>query len=196
MALMMSMRFLGQMFPSVGGLVGGWFHVGWGNLCGCHSIVDSSIEVDGCPEAGDIGCHEVVGFMTIKADGCPEAGDLGCHSVVDLSIEADGCPEAGDFGCHSGVDFWTIEADGCTEAGDFVCHLAVDLGCHWGVGFSAVGVDGSPGAGDLGLVRASDSTGNLGSASGVPLRPGWSSNAVRPTKPWWPFLCSVSLAPS
>ncbi len=115
MALMMSMRFVGQMFPSVGGLVGGWFHVGRGK---------------GCPEAGVFCCHWGVGFCTIEADGCPEAGDLGCHSVVGLSIKADECPEAGDFCCHWGVGFWTIEADGCPGAGDFVCHLAVDLGCH------------------------------------------------------------------
>ncbi len=146
------MRFFGQMFPSVGGFVGGWFHMGWGSL-------------------------------------------FGCHSVVDLSVEADGCPEAGDFSCDSGVDFWTIEADGCPGAGDFACHLAVDLGCHWGGGCSVVGVDGSPGAGGFGLVRAFDSSGNLGIAFGVPLLPGWTSNAMWPTIPWWPLLCSVSLDP-
>ncbi len=82
----------------------------------------------------------------------------------------------------------TIEADGCPRAGDFVCHLAVDLGCHWGVGFLAIRVDGCPGAGDFVLLRASDSLVNLGSASGVPLRLGWSNNALRPTKPWWLLL--------
>ena len=172
----------------IGGRRGVVVHGGCGGLSGGFSLGRASRN----PGLGSQA--EVEG--SIEADGCPEAGGFVCHSVVDLSIKADGCPEAGDFGCHSGVDFWTIKADGCTGAGDFVCHLAVDLGCHWGVGFSAIRVDGSPGAGDLGLVRASDSTGNLGSASGVPLCPGWSSNAVRPTKPWWPFLCSVLLAPS
>jgi hypothetical protein len=95
-----------------------------------------------------------------------------------------------------GCGLLTIEADGCPKAGDFVCHLAVDFGCHWGVGLSAIGVDGCPGAGDFVLLRASDSSGNLDSASGVPLRPGWLNNAVRPTKPWWPLLCSMSLDPS
>jgi hypothetical protein len=75
----------------------------------------------------------------------------------------------------------------------FVCHLTVDLGCHWGVGFLDIGVDGCPGARDFVLLRALDSLVNLGSASGVPLRPGWSNNALRPTKLWWPLLCSMSL---
>ncbi len=82
----------------------------------------------------------------------------------------------------------TIKADGCPRTGDFVCHLAVDLGCHWGVGFLAIGVDGCPGARDFVLLRASDSSVNLGSASGVPLSPGWSNNALRPTKPQWPLF--------
>ncbi len=107
---MISMRLVGQMLSSVGEFVGGWFHVGWVILViwgdfRCHAVVGLSIEVDGCPEAGDFVCHSVVDFMTIEADGCLEAGDLVCHLVLGLSIEADGCPKAGDFGCHSGVDF-------------------------------------------------------------------------------------------
>jgi hypothetical protein len=191
MALMILMRLDGQMLPSVGGFVGGWFHVGWGILAiwgdfRSHKVVSLSIEVDGCPEAGDFVCHSVVDFMTIEADGCPKNGDLVCHLVVGLSIKNHGCPEAGDFPCHSGVDLLTIEADGCPRAGDFVCHLAVDFGRHWGVGFLAIRVDGCPGAGDFVLLRASDSSGNLGSASGIPLRPGWSNNALRTIKPGVP----------
>ncbi len=148
------------------------------------------------PRLGTLVAMRVWTFWTIKADGCPEAGDLGCHSVVGLSIKAGGCPEVGDFGCHSGVDFWTIEADGCPGAGDFVCHLAVDLGCHWGVGFSAIRVDGSPGAGDIGLVRASDSSGNLAAPPAYPHAPDGQAMPCGQQKPWWPFLCSVSLDPS
>ena len=55
-------------------------------------------------KAGDlVGPHwvVVVDSLAIGADGCPEAGDLGCHSVVDLPIKVDGCPKVGDFRCHS-----------------------------------------------------------------------------------------------
>ena len=46
-----------------------------------------SIEADGCPEAGVVVCHSVVGFLVIEADdGCPGAGDFRCHLVVDLGF--------------------------------------------------------------------------------------------------------------
>jgi hypothetical protein len=80
------------------------------------------------------------------------------------------------------VDLLTIEADGCPENGDLVCHLVVGL---------SIEADGCPQAGDFGCHSV-----NLGSASGVPLRPGWSNNSLRPTKPWWPLLFSMSLDPS
>ena len=86
----------------------------------------------------------------------------------------DGRPKAGDLVCHSVVDFMTIEADGCPENGDLVCHSVVGL---------SIEADRCPKAGDLGCHLV-----NLGSASGVPLRPEWSNNAVQPTGSWWPSL--------
>jgi hypothetical protein len=65
MALIISIRLVGQMLSSDGGFVGWRFHVGWliraiwGGF-GCHSAVGLSIEADGCPEAGDFACHSGV----------------------------------------------------------------------------------------------------------------------------------------
>ncbi len=44
-------------------------------------------------------------------------------------------------------------------------------------------------------MRLSDSSGILGSASSIPLRPRWSNDAMQPTKSWLHPLCSLLLDP-
>jgi hypothetical protein len=131
---------------------------------GCHSIVDLSIEADGCPEAGDFCCHSGVDFWTIEADGCLRAGDFVCHLAVDL-------------GCHRGVGFSSVGVDSRLEARD------VGFVGGSGVLGRASGVPLHPGWSNDVMQQIkpwlfpfcsflSDSSENLGSASGIPLHPG------------------------